>query len=602
MAEEKSTRKGSVFTYLLIAVAGLGMVFIGVPVLNRQGNSRNIAAINGEDIPTPRFNRVFSAVQQQFTTLPREQLQEMALARLIDETLLRQHALASGYQLSDQALYEEVKARFGDNETYEKWLRQNTISARDYEASLGDTLAVQEYYRLLDSATITSRAELSLLLSLLAEKRDMSVITLPLAEKAKKVTVTENDLNAFYDAHKADYMSAEKVSLRYVILDSASLVPLQSVTDAEIAAEKDAISKAERRDGRYVLFADPASANTAETKIRKGEQTFDDIYLTIAQGEIEGEADKIEAHKNGEGPSAEVDRQLFALQKAGDTSALFDTDYGPMLVSLGAIEAEKTPDTSELRRRIGERKSKEAYHRLANEAFDKASDDGTLEEIAKLTDTQVHTLSEITATTHEPEWLDEEKIRRALFGKNAVSEDTIAEPLELDDNRSVFYQIDQRITAQRLPYERVAQQVEKDYRQVTAKAELEKAATEIVAAMNKGQAIETLLAANDGKIEEYKNLGRFNASNEPSPALTMTLLAQNQRVAQNEDSDGNIVISEIKHIVAGETPVIAENIRRDLVAQLSIRRNIETEQGFARWLRSRAKISVNRERFGEKPE
>ena len=602
MTEETSRKKGNLLTYLLIAAAGLGMVFIGVPVFNRQGASRNVATVNGENIPIAQFNRAVSEEAQRFTALPRQQLQEMALERLIDETLLRQHALASGYRLADKTLYQEVKARFGDNETYENWLRQNRISARSYETNLRDSLAVQKYYRLLDNATIASEAEMEILLSLLAEKRDMNVITLPLAEKAQNLAVTEDDLNAFYDAHKSDYLSPEKVSLRYVIFDADALIATQSVTEVELEAEKSELAAMEQRSGRYVLFAETAAADTAEQAITEGRKTFDDIYRAVEQGEVTGEANALDLHRKGEGPSRQADEHLFSLQKIGDASALFTTEYGPMLVSLGAIEAEKMPEDAELRRRIAARKSQDTYHEIANEAFDKAQGNGTLEEIAQLTRTQVRTLSEITAETSEPEWLNQEEIRHALFGNNALAVNTIAEPVELDDKRSLFYQVGGRIAPQQLSYERVTRQVERDYRTATATAELEKTATRIIATMTDQPAVKTLVAANGGKIEEYKGLGRFDPISALSPALTATLLAQNQRLARNEDADGNIIISEITRIVPGKSDTIPEATRRNLAAQASIRRGVAIEQGFAGWLRTRAKVSVARELLEEKPE
>lgn len=603
MTEAKSRRKSTFFTYLLIAIAGLGMVFIGVPVLNRQGGNRNIATVNGKDIPIARFRRLFSEQEQQFhNTLPRKQIQQLALRRLIDETLLQQHALSSGYQLSDQTLYQEVKARFGDNKTYENWLRQNRISARNYEANLRDTLAVQNYYQLLERTTIANQAEIKILLSLLAEKRDITVITLPLAKKAQNLDVRQDDLDAFYRAHKSDYLSPEKVSLRYVMLDADALVSAQSVTDAEIEAEKSKRAALEQRSGRYVIFATDADASTVEQAIARKQKTFDAIYQAIEKDKTAGEAGTIDLHQKGQGPSQQVDEQLFSLDKTGEVSALFTTDYGPMLVSLTAIEKDKIPDDSALRKQIAARKSQDAYQKIANQAFDKAQGNGTLEEIASLAHSRIFKLSEITAKANEPDWLNQEKIRNVLFGEGAARENTIAEPIELDSKHSLFYQVDQRIAPQQLDYPSVAKQVEQDYRTATARAELKKTAAQIIAALPDWNAVKTLVSANDGKIKEYPSLGRFDPVSGLSAATTATLFAQTQQVAQSEDADGNILVSEIKHIVPGTTESMPKQLQKNLTEQLSIRRTVDVAQGFAKWLRARAKVSVAQALLDEKPE
>ena len=50
MLEDIREKKTNRITYLLVIIAGIGMLFIGVPYFNHGGET-NIATVNGQEVP-----------------------------------------------------------------------------------------------------------------------------------------------------------------------------------------------------------------------------------------------------------------------------------------------------------------------------------------------------------------------------------------------------------------------------------------------------------------------------------------------------------------------------------------------------------------------
>ena len=58
MLEDIREKKTNRVTYLLVVVAGIGMLFIGVPFFNHSGEI-NVATVNGQDIPQRLYSDTF---------------------------------------------------------------------------------------------------------------------------------------------------------------------------------------------------------------------------------------------------------------------------------------------------------------------------------------------------------------------------------------------------------------------------------------------------------------------------------------------------------------------------------------------------------------
>lgn len=591
MADAVSEKKGNRFTYALVGVAGLGVVFIGVPILTPKYQPATVAQVNGISIEQHDFNRMVSHLQQRLTNIPSKEVRELALQQIINETLLRQHALQSGYLASRQDLYTAVKAQFGDNETYEKWLKSQRITAQNYEAGLYHDLTVSQYYQLLGKTVFIGDELQNAFYRLFSQQRDVTLFTLPLAEKIASVKTTPEVLRAYYEENRARYMSDETVSVRYVILDAAHLAGNAEISEQELAAARAAMVNDDRRDGQYIIFDDKAVAEQTAAALAQGERSFADIVAAIEKKELAGQSGLFDLHKKGEGPSEKADEVLFSLQKTGDTSALFDTEYGAMLVQLGKVVAADL-DEAALHSKLLAEKNQERYTHLANEAFDTVVRGGTIDDIAALAKSAPQQLSQITAHTAQPDWLTKAELQNVLFGADAMATGKLGTPIELDETRSLFYEVDARVLPKELPYEQVETQVTRDYRTDEAKKALRITADTLATQLVAGDDLDTQTLGESAKAV-YQKIGEFKVPEKMDNAIFQQVMQQHEKVAQLEAANGDLVVSRIDAVYDGSVDVVPKEAVDLFNQQMVLTYQTDAMRGYTDWLRQRANIKTN---------
>jgi len=180
MLEDIREKKANRITYLLVIIAGIGMLFIGVPYFNHGGDI-NIATVNGQEIPLRAYQDQYRDIQQQQPNLAEADLKQRAVRSLIERTLFQQQALNSRYRLPDSALYRIIKEQFGNDENYQQWLKARGISAETYQQSVRSEQSIAGYYSPLQAAGGENNPLYKHYLQSAAQERGYTLYTIPRA-------------------------------------------------------------------------------------------------------------------------------------------------------------------------------------------------------------------------------------------------------------------------------------------------------------------------------------------------------------------------------------------------------------------------------------
>jgi len=243
MLEDIREKKTNRITYLLVIIAGIGMLFIGVPFFN-HGPDMTVATVNGQDIPLSAYNNAYRDAQQQSPGLGEAELKQRTVRALIERSLFEQHALDSRYRLPDSALYRIIKEQFGNDENYQQWLKSRGISAETYQKSVRSDQSIASYYSALQAAGGENNPLYQHYLQSAAQERGYTLYTIPRAPIAAAINVDDSALQKHYEAHGERYATPETVDINYTIYDIADL----PVSDEQIAKAR---SSSERRGGRW---------------------------------------------------------------------------------------------------------------------------------------------------------------------------------------------------------------------------------------------------------------------------------------------------------------------------------------------------------------
>lgn len=591
MLDDIREKKTSLTTYILVGLAGVGMLFIGVPffALN-QDNS--VAEVNGQDISYVQFQRAVGDIQRNTPDLPLQKAESEAMRQLISQQVLSEHVEKSGFHYPDQALYETIKARFTDEVQYQNFLNRIGMDAANYERLVRHDMATQSYYSMIAQAQRSQPVVVDTFIKNIAQNRSFSIARLPIADAISKTQVSDADVKAYYDEHHDALMQPPEVALNYVLFDIATLADPSTVTEQALEqARTEALSKFSKRDGDYLLFDEKSSAEKAHQELLDGTDLAT-ITATIDDNSESGEHGKFNLHSQGEGLSQIADDALFALEKTGDISPVLETDYGFMIVIAGQIQQGNVPNDDTLRQQIANETAQIHYHELTNKAFDAAQSGSNINQIAALLGVEVKQTTLFNQENLPEDWMNEEDIMPQLFGEQQVAVGEMGQPVALNDDESVFFAISERQDAQLPPLADIQDEVKALATRAVAEKQLDSAAEEIVAQWSDAQPPEALITQHNGNVTQYKDL----SPGQPQDGLTENtlrgLFQQSDRLAISNADNGDKLIARLDSVSSGE---IDDTVKSLIASQWQRQEQLLNYQGMLNWLTEHADIRVKRE-------
>jgi peptidyl-prolyl cis-trans isomerase D len=154
-----------------------------------------------------------------------------------------------------------------DPTVYEAALRGAGMTAAGFEAGIRQDLATAQLRSgIRDSAFVTDTV-LAERVRLAGERRTVRYVRIPGTAFRDQISVDDEALRAYYDAHLEDYRTAERVRLAYVVLDATGLRDLVEVDEQQLRGYFDdhraEFVAREERQVRHILVAVPAAADDA---------------------------------------------------------------------------------------------------------------------------------------------------------------------------------------------------------------------------------------------------------------------------------------------------------------------------------------------------
>jgi peptidyl-prolyl cis-trans isomerase D len=402
--------KGWVAGVVLGAIA-LVFVFWGI---NWTMSAPNYAAkVNGVEIAS---NDVRQAYQQQLAQYERQTNGQLSdaertdLKRRVLEEYVNSEALVTraddlGYRVSDQQLLTEM-SHIPQLQVDGKLDLAHALAVLKAQgrpiAQIEDMIRHDAKLRQLDSAISASSfvtpAELARLRALTRQQREIAWFTIPAAKLAAEATPDDAAVQAYYDAHKAEYMTPETVNVRYVEVSLADLSAKVHVDDAQLKAYYDEqkaktperFTQPEQRRVRHILFQvgdpkdDAAARAKAEAALKRAQSGED--FGKLAQ---ELSQDTGSAKNGGDLGWAERSRYVgpfadaaFSMQE-GEIKGPVKTQFGYHILKLDGIqpvavktfEQSKSDMEAEYRRTQAEKLFNDAQDSLADAALQSADID-----------------------------------------------------------------------------------------------------------------------------------------------------------------------------------------------------------------------------------
>jgi peptidyl-prolyl cis-trans isomerase C len=318
-------------------LAQIAAIFVGIliflPAMAEEekpaDTDQKIAVINGVVISQKQFNKELtihldriSRQGQQMSDAQMAELKKNVLEGLIEREVLYQESQKTGIKITDQAVDEQlaaIKKRFPSEEEYKKALSAMNLTEDEVKAQIARGLAIRELIN---------------------------------QEIMNKITISDEEIKAYYDANPQLFKQPEQVKASHILIKVEA-----DATDAQ---------KAEARK----------KINDIQLKIKNGGD-FAELAKQYSEGPSNVRGGDLGYFRRGQMVKPFEDA-AFAMQP-NEVSDVVETRFGYHLIKVYDKKPEQTLAYADVKEQIGQRLKQEQAEKEAAQYVEQLKKDAKIE-------------------------------------------------------------------------------------------------------------------------------------------------------------------------------------------------------------------------------
>ncbi|MBT7564627.1 MAG: hypothetical protein HN621_08055 [Porticoccaceae bacterium] len=588
------------FALGIVIVIGFIFAFSGTGTMFLSGNSGDAAVVVGGEIV--REIDVLRSISRQKQRILSEN--EGIDPSVLDDSLIRPNAVEQliSRQLLVQASGDrrmtvsprEVDQYILDIESFQTdgvfdqdlykfaILNQGYTSA-EFKQQVKNDMLIQQLVQGLTDTAFTTDGELAALAAVTEQQRNYYYLTVPADEIRSSITLTEAQVNEFYEVNKATYQTEPKVSVDYIELSSDILADPALITEGLVAArfEEEILSRdmAESRQAAHILLEDPADELVAEIQAKLDDgQDFarlaSEYSVDFGSAETVGDL----GYTSGDTFPEEFEKALKSLS-IGSVSNPVKTDSGTHFIKLLDIQqqsfvlAEETPRiTRDLMLEATTDTLVAKLELLKELSFNAES----LAEVAEDVGLEMVTSEAFTQAGGEGIAAIPSVIR-AAFSTEVVEDKFASEVIDLGNDRYVVVKLNEYYEARQQELAEVRDLLEATYTQQLVEETLAVTGAGLAARVEAGETIE-VVAKSEG-LDWQVGMSMTRRSRDVNSEINAKIFslpvpADDGSVQTFSTSSGDLIVSSLINVTPGDVSALSSDEKASLAsATLSINGN-----------------------------
>ena len=598
-----STNWASKFLFGFITVTFVISSMAGY-LYTRVDNSA--AKVNGEEISQQAFQNQYNIASRNLT--PQEidspaqvaNLKRQVLASLIDQELLRQYANELKLGVSDARIKQEIvttptfqnNGKF-DNTLYQQTLQNNGISAETYASYIREALRLEQLQRGLGTTAFSVPAQQEKLAKLFFQSRQIRLANLPLANEIAKQEVSDEEIQAYYDAHKAEFTIPETVKVQYLDLSGAAMENNINITDVEIA---------QYYQDNKPQFTTQGQQRLAHIQV-KTEQQAQELYQQLQNGANFADLaknhsiDPTSAERGGDLSWVSAGEFPKVFEDAANALAVgqysqpvnLDNHYHIILVEerkepqLQPLESVKAQIAAQIRQNLVNTQFYSIEKRVAEKAFEDPSSLNAAAEVGgvKVQETSYFSRDDIPAELNYP------NVISAVFDSDLSQGGSNSEPMNVGEQHSVVVRVLDHKPQSIKTLDEAKADITAHLKHQKAEAVVLAQAEQIVQNLSEGKSVEGVKfgAEQTWVFAENKDPvlnNRVFSMAKPEEGKTTYKAAGN--------ANGDVVIIALDKVVDGK---LTEQEQKQFAVQIEQLSQVSLQNSLLNALRAKAKIEIN---------
>ena len=588
------------FALGIVIVIGFIFAFSGTGTMFLSGNSGDAAVVvGGEIVREVDVLRSISRQKQRIlaenegidpSVLDDSLIRPSAVEQLISRQLLVQASGDRRMTVSprevDQFILDiesfQTDGVF-DQDLYKFAILNQGYTSADFKQQVKNDMLIQQLVQGLTDTAFTTDGELAALAAVTEQQRNYYYLTVPADEIRSSITLTEAQVNEFYDANKATYKTEPKVSVDYIELSADILADPTLITEDLVAArfEEEILSRdmAESRQAAHILLEDPADELVAEIQAKLDDgQDFarlaSEYSVDFGSAETGGDL----GYTSGDTFPEEFEKALKSLS-IGSVSNPVKTDSGTHFIKLLDIQqqsfvlAEETPRiTRDLMLEATTDTLVAKLELLKELSFNAES----LAEVAEDVGLEMVTSESFTQAGGEGIAAIPSVIK-AAFSTEVVEDKFASEVIDLGNDRYVVVKLNEYYEARQQELAEVRDLLEATYTQQLVEETLADKGAGLAARVKAGETIE-VVAKSEG-LDWQVGISMTRRSRDVNSEINAKIFslpvpADDGSVQTFSTSSGDLIVSSLINVTPGDVSALSSDEKASLAsATLSINGN-----------------------------
>lgn len=564
---------------VLVAIIIVPFALFGVDAIFLSGSSvEEAASVNGETITELRLQQSVALQKQQIlnryedldpSMINDEQLRGPVLQQLIRQKAVELAAREQGMAIDDKMIYRlllevpdfQVEGKF-DAQRYEFVLRQMGYTPNSYNKLLRADMLNSQFMQGVSNTGFSTERENQLLASITEQTRDFYYLTIPRAPVLEAISITDEEIESFYESNKDQFMADEQLVMEYIELRPDDLVQEvvveESVVNDVIEARISAASAKQSRQVAQILLEkqDDGSHLDKISDIQQQLEAGGDFAVLAEQySEDYGTAEQggdLGFVQRGDLPEP-LSVALDSLS-VGEISEPVETDLGVHLVKLVAEQKADLPNRDDIepgiRRELQRQLALELLPERIEELKDLSYNAPSLESVADRLDLTLQVTEPFSRNGGEG-IAGKPQVITAAFSEPILEKGLTSEVLDLADDHVVVLSLRERIPSRLKPLAEVKHRIEQIIRKDRADSQLMERAETLVARVKGGESIEEV--AKEGALQWQVNLNTKRFSGKLNEELRQWVFSMAEPVDSAVVSD--FALTDGDHVIVSLTRV-----------------------------------------------
>ena len=531
--------------YLIVFLISIPFALWGVNSYFEGGELAPAATVNGVEITAQNLDIAYANRRRQIAEMfggsipeafdDESTMKNQVLTQLIEETALQSYSENQHYRIGNQQLNEIIRSMdvfhqdgVFDPDIYQRQVRSLGFSTAAFEQQLRRNLAMAQLQTGISSTAFVVPHVSQKLANLNSQTRDVRVLTTRL--DSDDINVTDDEVNQYFEANSASFMTEEQVRINYIEISLAAIKESIVVNDEQIRTKyeesRDAYTSDEIRTASHILLTvDPDASEEENLSVEEKLKEFRtqlESGISFAELARQHSQDPVSAAEGGD--LGEIERGmmvqpfetvLFDLN-VGDISDPVKTSFGWHLIQLNKIEGGEVQSFDEVRDRLADEiKSEMAESQiydltenLANIAYEQPD---SLEPAAE----------QLGLKLQSSDWFGrfsgegiaaEAKVRTVAFSPEIFEEGRNSEAIELPDSRVVYIRVKEHKPASSQELSDVREQIVAELNQRKGREESLSRGKAALLALRSGQSFESIASewsvsiTNPGTIDRNSTI------------------------------------------------------------------------------------------------